>query len=255
MNRAGLLSVLAIAAVVGLLFGFYPQLDVKISGLFFDQAAREFPPPSGVTIFLRDAAMWIVAAVSGPAFIAVAFKLVAPKKPMLIPGRAALLMIATLAIAPGFMTNVVLKDHWGRGRPAFVHEFGGAEQFLPWWDFRGECRDNCSFVAGEPSGAFWTLAPAALTPAPWRPLAYSAAVLFGSSVGLLRIAKGGHFFTDVVFAAVMNFIILWIAHGLIYRWRRTRTTDAAIEHLLARISAPFRRRSEKGGRAKRKRRT
>ena len=38
-----------------------------------------------------------------------------------------------------------------------ITEFGGQEPFRPWWDPRGACPNNCSFVAGEPSGAFWTM--------------------------------------------------------------------------------------------------
>ena len=237
MNRAGLLIVLAIAIVVGVAFGLYPKLDLAFSGIFFDPAAGGFFHGTK-TSFLREVAMWVVTVVAAPAFIAVAFKLVAPQRPMLIPARAALLMIATLAIAPGFLTNVVLKDHWGRPRPGFIAAFGGVEEFLPWWDARGKCRDNCSFVAGEPAGAFWTLAPASLVPAPWRPLAYAAATIFGVSVGILRIAYGGHFFSDVVFAGVMTYLIIWIAHGIIYRWSGRRLSDQTLERGLVRLVAP-----------------
>ena len=56
---------------------------------------------------------------------------------------------------------------------------------MPWWDPRGDCPKNCSFVAGEPSGAFWTLAPAALTPPAWRALAYGASLAFGACIAAL----------------------------------------------------------------------
>ena len=49
---------------------------------------------------------------------------------------------------------------------------------------------------------------------------------------------GAHFFTDVVFAGVFTFLIIWIAHGLIYRWPRTRLTDETIERALERIAMP-----------------
>jgi hypothetical protein len=66
--------------------------------------------------------------------------------------------------------------------------------FRPWWDPRGACPMNCSFFSGEAATAFWTYAPAALTPPQWRPLAYVGATLFGLATGGLRIAYGGHFF-------------------------------------------------------------
>ena len=86
----------------------------------------------------------------------------------------------TLALGSGIIANVIFKDHWGQFRPISVTEFGGADRFTPWWDPRGECSGNCSFVAGEPAGTFWTLAPAALAPPQWRLLAYSAALAFGA---------------------------------------------------------------------------
>jgi membrane-associated phospholipid phosphatase len=154
---------------------------------------------------------------------------------MLIGSRAALCLIITMALGPGVLTNLVLKDHWGRARPIDITELGGTFRFTPWWDPRGECPNNCSFVAGEPSGAFWTLAPAALAPPQWRLLAYGGAVAFGVAVGLLRIGGGGHFFTDVVFAGVLMFLLIWTTHGLLFRWRATRPTDAATERFIARI--------------------
>jgi hypothetical protein len=35
----------------------------------------------------------------------------------------------------------------------------------------------------------------------------------------VRAAGGGHFFSDVVFAGVFMFLLIWIMHGLLLRWR------------------------------------
>jgi membrane-associated PAP2 superfamily phosphatase len=153
-----------------------------------------------------------------------------PRRRTLVAARAALFLIVTMALGPGILANVILKDHWGRVRPIDVTELGGTGRFTAWWDPRGDCRDNCSFIAGEPSGAFWTLAPAALAPPQWRLLAYGGALAFGAAVGLLRIAGGGHFFTDVVFAGVFIYLLIWTTHGLVFRW--TRMTDKALERPL-----------------------
>ncbi len=221
------------------MFGVYPQLDIAISRLFFDEAHRVFPVQySLVARHLRDIFSYVVAALVAPAFIALAFKILLPRRRMLIAGRAAILLIATLALAPGLMANVILKDHWSRPRPASVQQFNGPDKFVPWWDPRGSCDKNCSFVAGEGAGGFWTLAPAALAPAAWRPIAYGAALLFGSAAGLLRLSGGAHFFSDVAFAGVFTFLIIWIVHGLIYRWRATRLSDEQIERAIERIVLP-----------------
>jgi lipid A 4'-phosphatase len=239
MNRTGLLLTLAIAAAVGLVFGFYPELDLAISAPFFYPEKKDFMlrwwPLLG---FLRDAAMWTVAALIAPAIIALVIKILFPRRRLLVGGRALVFLIATLALAPGLVTNVLLKDYWPRSRPIDVPQFNGAEHFTPWWDPRGGCAKNCSFVGGEASGAFWTLAPAALSPPAWRALAYAAALIFASGVSALRLAFGAHFFSDLVFSGVSTFLIIWLAHGLIYRWPRSRFTDAAVEQAIERFALP-----------------
>jgi membrane-associated PAP2 superfamily phosphatase len=240
MNRTGLLSALIIAAVVGLPFGIFPQLDIELSRPFY-KGDIYWVAHGPIPLYLREAVAWIIAAIAACAFISVVIKLVWPRRSLLIGGRGIVLMIATLALAPGLLSNLILKDKWGRPRPVEVTVFGGTEEFVAWWDPRGSCPKNCSFVAGEPSGAFWTLAPAALVPPPWRALAYGAALTFGAAVGLLRMSAGGHFFTDVVFAGVFTFLIVWLVHGLLYRWRATRITDDSVEHAIESVSLPFHR--------------
>ncbi len=240
MNRTGLLIALGVAAVVGLIFGIFPQLDLRIAALFaldrdgFTFALR-FDP---LLIGMREASMWLVTALVAPAVLALVFKLVLPRRRLLMSGRAIVFLLTTMALAPGLVANVLLKDQWSRSRPIDVTPLGGSERFVAWWDPRGECPSNCSFVSGDVSAAFWTLAPAALAPPALRPLAYGAAVAFGAGLSVLRMAFGGHFFTDVVFAGVFTFLIIWLVHGLIYRWPRTRLTDEAVERSIERIAMP-----------------
>jgi lipid A 4'-phosphatase len=237
MNRTGLLICLAIAVAVGVLFALYPELDITLSSYFYAGGYRwhVLDWPSGI---VRDLVTWIVALIAAPAFIALVLKWALPRRPLLMSGRAIVLMISTLALGPGLMVNVVLKDNWGRPRPQFLTEFNGPAPLLPWWDPRGQCDKNCSFVAGEPSGAFWTMSAAAVAPPLWRAAAYGAAVLFGAAVGLLRMSAGGHFFTDVVFSGVVVFLLIWLVHGLLYRWRATRLTDADVERAIERMAMP-----------------
>jgi lipid A 4'-phosphatase len=236
MNRTGLVIALAVAAVVGLVFGIWPDLDLKLAALFYDPARHGFWRSHDPTYLrLRDASTWLVALVAAPAVVALLLKLLRPRRPLVVPGRAIVLMLLTLALAPGVLANLLLKEHWDRPRPIDVAEFGGAEHFRPWWDPRGDCPKNCSFIAGEPSGAFWTLSAAAVVPPPWRAFAYGAALAFGAAVGVLRMAAGAHFFSDVVFAGVFTFLLIWLTHGWLYRWPRTRITDAAVERVLERV--------------------
>jgi len=235
MNRAGLAVALSIAVVVGVVFGVFPQLDLDFSALFFDAKTHVWMAEGKTWVaHARDAARLVTGLLVAPAGLAAVWKLVLPRARMLVPGRAALFLLLSLALGPGILANSVLKDHWGRYRPVDLTQFGGSDRpFTAWWDPRGACVGNCSFIAGEPSGAFWTLAAAAFAPPQWRALAYGAAIAFGAAVGLIRIAAGGHFFSDVAFAGVFMFLLIYVLHGLIYRWRLTRLTDAAVERMLA----------------------
>jgi len=241
MNRTALAIALAIAVVVGVIFAVWPRLDLDISALFYARNQNLFIVNAQLWVYyLRNSARGLITLLVAPAFLAAIGRVIWPRSRMLIEGRAALFLAVTLALGPGVVTNLIFKDHWGRPRPIDVTEFGGSDPFMPWWDPRGPCANNCSFVAGEPSGAFWTLAPAALAPPQWRPLAYGAALAFGAGIGLLRVAGGAHFFTDVVFAGVFMFLVVWTLHGLIYRWRATRASDGAIDRGLAYVGEALR---------------
>lgn len=239
MNRTGLFIALGLAVITGLLFGIYPELDLKLAALFFDSASASFPlKQSGLAAFSRDAAMWIAWALALPALIAIVAKLLRPDRPMLIPGRPAVFLLVTILLSAVVLTNLTFKSYWGRPRPVMVTEFKGPWEFKPWWDPRGVCGRNCSFFSGEGATAFWAYAPAALTPPAWRPLAYVAATAFGVVTSVLRMAFGGHFFTDVAAAGLVSFVVIWLAYAWLYRWPSTRVTDEQVEATLARWGRP-----------------
>src|SRR5690242_4616663 len=110
MNRTGLVVALALGVVVGAVFALWPQLDLAISRQFYDPVRGIWPIYySAVAPRLRDFFNYAIAALVAPAFLALALKLILPRRRMLIAARAAIFLIATLALAPGLMANVVLK--------------------------------------------------------------------------------------------------------------------------------------------------
>ncbi len=247
MNRTGLFIALGLSLVVGLLFGLYPELDLKLSAMFYDAAAKTFPLKiNAIAAVARDGAMWIAWGLALPSIVALVVKLIRPDRPLLISGRAITFLLLTLLLSAGVLTNLTFKSYWGRPRPVVVTEFNGPEPFVAWWDPRGTCGRNCSFFSGEGATAFWTYAPAALTPPAWRPLAYAAATVFGITTSMLRMAFGGHFFSDVAIAGLVTFLVIWLAYALIYRWRRTRLSDGRIDAVLTRFAWPLYRLTQRG---------
>ena len=120
-------------------------------------------------------------------------------------------------------------------------QFGGNEVFTPWWDPRGGCGSNCAFVSGDVSGAVWTIAPAVLVPPPYQAVAVGAALALGTGMAFARVMAGGHFASDVLFAGVFTFLIIWLAYAVIFRWPSTRLDEDESERRLERFSARCRR--------------
>lgn len=205
MNQGALYVWSASALVIGIVFGFWPELDLMLVSPFAWGREVVFAyRDSDILNWLRDGAMWAVIAIASAAAVAVLVKRFRPMAPMLLPGRAVAFLLVTLVLGPGLVVNGLLKEGWGRPRPGEVAAFGGTKEFVPWWDPRGTCEGNCSFASGEASAAFWTIAAAALAPPAWRGIAYTIAVSFGFAVGILRMAFGAHFFSDVFFCGLSH---------------------------------------------------
>lgn len=244
MGRTGLYIALAIGVVAGLVFAIFPELDLGISRVFYEYTIRDnhfgwriYPP----LMMARDAGLWVGTIIIVAALLALAVKLIFPKRRSIVSGRAVLFLVATMALGPGLLVNVVLKDYWHRSRPIDVAQFGGNEFFTPWWDPRGGCGNNCAFVSGDVSGAFWTIAPAVLVPPPYQAVAVGAALALGTGMAFARVMAGGHFASDVIFAGVFTYLVVWLVYAMIYRWPSTRLSEDRSERRLERFSARWRR--------------
>ena len=131
-------------------------------------------------------------------------------------------LLITVLLGPGLLVNVILKDDWHRPRPAHLTEFSGKQNYsyVDWWNPGGNCDRNCSFASGEASSAAWMFAPAMLAPPQWRVAAFAGAAIFTAVISFVRMAAGGHFLTDILFAIILTLIVIWTMHGVIFRWRK-----------------------------------
>src|ERR1700682_2920662 len=110
MNRTGLFIALASALVVGLLFGIYPELDLKLAALFYDPASKNFPLKfDTLAAIARDGAMWIAWGLAMPAIVALLAKLVRPDRPLLMPGRAIIFLLVTLTLSAGVLATATVR--------------------------------------------------------------------------------------------------------------------------------------------------
>ena len=217
---AGVIAIATLAMLMGV------KLDLQIAGLFYDPTRQKFLAETNryVGLVRENGLVALVACVGAVAAALVTRMLRLPQR--VVPGRVVLFLVSTLALGPGLLVNGILKEHWHRPRPVQVTEFGGTKPYTDWWDPRGSCERNCSFVSGEASAAAWMFGPAMLAPPQWRVAAFAGAAIFTAVISLTRMAAGGHFFTDVVFAVLLTMILLLIMHRVIFRWRRTAAVAA-----------------------------
>lgn len=237
---------LVTGAAVAILFTVFPEWDLAITSLFWDASRRHFAlagvPWARTARSLGNYVPWAFAV---PAFAAIVLKLLFPRRRMFMPARAAVLLALTMALGPGLVVNGILKQEWGRPRPVHVDDFGGRDAFKSWHETDGTCPGNCSFVSGEGALGFWLVAPASLVPGgPLKAVALVAAVAFGAAAGGLRIAFGGHFFTDVVFSGVLVVLIVVLARLWLYD-RPHAPSDAVVELAIGRVGLKL----QKGARA------
>ena len=240
MSRGFLLSFIALGLALALLFAAYPSWDVQVAAWFFDPSSAKFPlAVDSEWNMARRAANWVPFLLLLPAVFALLRKLVFPSERMLIAPSIVLYLLGSLLIGPGLTSNLLLKENWGRPRPNSVQQFAGTAAYQPWWRPGGTCKRNCSFVSGEASLAFWTVAPASLAPPQMRPVALGAAVVFGTAVGSLRVAFGRHFVTDIVFAGLITIAIVLALYRFLLD--PVRRNDARLERGLEGISVRLHR--------------
>jgi membrane-associated PAP2 superfamily phosphatase len=116
--------------------------------------------------------------------------------------RQCAFMVLLLLLGPGLLVNPVLKDHWGRPRPRQIVQFGGSLQFHHPWE-RGEANTGKSFPSGHAASAFYLAMPFFVLRRRKPHLAmpvYAGAMVYGVLMGVARIAQGGHFASDILWA-------------------------------------------------------
>jgi lipid A 4'-phosphatase len=210
-----LLVLIALLVVVGVVFALRPDFDLAVSYAFYDHGG--FIGSSKTAGFARDVFR------IGP-FVVLAFYVIPwlyslwnPAAARWAPdGRKIVFLVASIAIGSGLVVNLGMKDHLHRPRPMQTEDFGGRDEFRPWYRFDGACAKNCGFPSGEASSGFWMVAPALLVPLPWRAVAVAGALVFGAAASDLRVAFGGHYLSDVLFGGLISLIVVFAIRRLLW---------------------------------------
>ena len=222
VSNRGIALALGLCLAVGLAFGLAPGLDLGAAAVFY-AGQGQFVGATRLGRSLRlvfEVLPFVILAVA-----TVLFVLRRAGRPVRAPtGRGLTVLALSLALGPGLLVNVALKDHWHRPRPVQVEAFGGPDAFRPFSRRDGACRRNCSFVSGEEASSFWSVAPALMAPPAWRAGALAAALLYAAAAGTLRMAFGGHFLSDTLFAALFTWLVIaGVWRAILGRNRRPST--------------------------------
>ena len=223
-----------LALVAACLFEVFPQLDTWTSSQFYAGAGR-FPVDdwAGVRL-IYHAVPWAgrLMVVATLCILLVAWVRQAWVARWVWRRCAALAL--SLVLGLGLVVNGSLKELWGRPRPAQTLEFGGQLPFVPALHPSRVCERDCaSFVSGHAATGF-TLIALGLFARPlvrrrWWWLGISA----GAAIGLVRVAQGRHYASDIVFGLVVMAGLAWLVREVWMRCmllrRRRRAAPAEMQ--------------------------
>lgn len=239
VSRRPLLALLAAIAITGAIFALFPGLDLAAASLF---GTPEGFATAKVPFWraIRQIGQYIPIAFAVLCLILLLRPLVRPQARGGPDARTLLAILLTFVLGPGLLINGVLKENSHRPRPVQVEAFGGDRVFKPWWDTSGACADNCSFASGEVAGAAAMVTAVALLPAAWSAPALALAFAFTFGVALLRMAFGGHFLSDALFAALLTFLVAILTFRVTHSRRWALGRPGTIEATLAQLGSRLR---------------
>lgn len=207
--------------VLALLTALWPGLDLWMAGWFYAQGG--FPANDWALVqAVYRGVPWVG---RGLALLALVLALAGSRGRNWLPGpwrRRVLVLGLAMLVGVGLAVNGLLKEAWGRARPVAIQAFGGDAQFSPALRPVVQCRTNCSFVSGHAATGF-VLGAVGLLGAPatrrrWLWVGLAA----GAGIGLVRMAQGGHFFSDVAGSALVVWGCNLALRAALIRWRLRR---------------------------------
>lgn len=222
INRTLPICGIICSLILSIFLVIYPEIDMKISALFYNVDQGFFLKRNGVVLFFYRAIPYLTKFFVGTCLVAIVFVGFKHKsiKKMLLSG--AFFLFISAVISPGIVVNSFLKEYSGRARPREIVEFAGVKQFSPAFIFTNQCERNCSFPSGHSAMGFYFTALAYVASSIYFSRIYMLGLVFGSFVGLTRVIMGGHFASDVVASCL---IVLFCNHIIFLIWKKLKSTQ------------------------------
>jgi lipid A 4'-phosphatase len=197
-------------AVLCLVFSLWPELDLVLAAPFSDGKGGFIGNTQALVLATYHVVPWLGRGLAVAALVVTLWPTHGLRgRPGVRWRRRWQALGLCLLIGVGLTVNGGLKTQWGRARPAEVVGLGGTAQFSPALRPVAQCRDNCSFVSGHAATGFALMAFGLLGTARQRRRWLVVGLCAGLWVGLGRMAQGGHFASDVLFAG----LVIWICNA------------------------------------------
>jgi lipid A 4'-phosphatase len=205
---------LGLVALIGTLPFWLTDLDIQTAALFHQPGADEpwHHAQAPIWSFLYMAPPLLAAFILLGSLLLLAAGMVRPSFRRL--RLHATFLIAATVLGPALIVNGVFKDHWGRPRPHHIHELGGTQDYVPPLAFSAHGNGK-SFPCGHSSVGFMLGAFFMIWLRRRRILAWSAltgSLVFGTLLGIGRMASGDHFLSDVVWSWVIAYGAAWVLY-------------------------------------------
>lgn len=212
-----MLAVALYVLIVSLFFLAFPDVDYRVSNLFYSQTAGFWAENDAFLRKVRHLGPFLVRWIAIICVLVLVLKLLVPGRAPLLPLRQPVFLLSTLVLGPGVLVNLILKNNWGRPRPRNVEFFGGDLPYQPVWKISDHCASNCSFVSGEASSAMWLVSLAFLVPASWRKATLAFLVPLCLILSANRVAFGGHFLSDTLLSWGLTLLLILAVYKLLYQ--------------------------------------
>jgi lipid A 4'-phosphatase len=211
-----------------LFLDYVPGIDLWAAAFFYREEQGFFLGQHPVVLFVYEAVpvMTWICVLGFPLLIlinALSARLTKGSGPFFCSNRVLLYLSLTLALGPGLF-SWTLQDQWGRARPREVTEFGGDKQFTSALTLSKQCESNCSFVSSHAAVGFYFVALSFVVRR-YRRAIVAGSLFLGAGVGLARMAQGSHFLSDVIFSAVLTYMVAYLLSLLFMTDRGNHGTE------------------------------
>jgi len=228
-----LVLVLIFAFFCAVVFFCFPQIDLYISSLFYDNQIGFKDRTYYLENFDPLMLLWDYFAGWAVPFLFIVFlitwtvKIYRKEKSIHYKNYIAIIYIVLSTLIGPISLVYIMKDQiFCRARPYTIKEFDGNKQFTRAFELSNQCAQKCSFVSGHTAVIFTLLSFAFfIEERKKRKLTTLAIILFGLFIGLGRISFGMHFASDIVFAGFLIYIVLYVM-AILFKLPGVRTNDS-----------------------------